>query len=53
MNGSEGGLVLYFRAGRKVKTIREDFPPAKEEGKKMLSYLSQPVSRGLGNPDRL
>jgi hypothetical protein len=29
----EGGLVLYFRAGREVKAIREDFPPGKEEGK--------------------
>lgn len=29
----EGGLVLYFRAGRGVKAIREDCPPALEEGK--------------------
>ena len=36
MNGSEGGWILYFRAGREVKAIREDCPPGKEEGKKAL-----------------
>lgn len=48
----EGGLVLYFRAGREVKAIREDCPPGKEEGKRCC-HLSRPVSRGVGNPDRL
>ncbi|CAH1452044.1 unnamed protein product [Lactuca virosa] len=52
MNGLEGGWILYFRAGREVKTIREDCPPGKEDGKKVLSS-TRPVSRGVGNPDRL
>nr|GFC07541.1 hypothetical protein Ccrd_025652 [Tanacetum cinerariifolium] len=51
-NGSEGGWILYFRAGREVKAIREDCPPGKEEGKRRC-HLSRPVSRGVGNPDRL
>ncbi|KAK8975212.1 hypothetical protein V6N11_058257 [Hibiscus sabdariffa] len=37
MNGSEGGAGFYFRAGREVKAIREDFPPGKEERKKALN----------------
>nr|GMD82668.1 hypothetical protein HannXRQ_Chr08g0236041 [Ipomoea batatas] len=40
MNGLEGGLVLYFRAGQEVKAIREDCPPSKEDGKKVLSSIS-------------
>ncbi|KAK8509859.1 hypothetical protein V6N12_001931 [Hibiscus sabdariffa] len=40
MNGSEGGAGFYFRAGREVKAIREDFPPGKEERKKALSSIS-------------
>nr|GEZ70800.1 hypothetical protein [Tanacetum cinerariifolium] len=39
-NGSEGGWIFYFRVGREVKTIREDCPPGKEEGKKALSSIS-------------
>ncbi|GMI95825.1 hypothetical protein HRI_005080300 [Hibiscus trionum] len=53
MNGSEGGAGFYFRAGREVKAIREDFPPGKEERKKALSSISTSFSRGVGNPDRL
>ncbi|KAK1419456.1 hypothetical protein QVD17_28624 [Tagetes erecta] len=45
MNGSEGGWILYFRAGREVKAIREDCPPAKEEGKKALSSISTSFPR--------
>ena len=41
----EGGLVLYFRAGREVKAIREDCPPGKEEGKKVLSSISTSFPR--------
>jgi hypothetical protein len=57
MNGSEGGWVpgrnAFFHF-REVKGIREDCPPAKEEGKKALSSISTSlVSRGVGNPDRL
>lgn len=44
MNGSEGGS-LYFRAGREVKAIREDCPPGKEEGKKVLSSISTSFPR--------
>ncbi|KAI3758088.1 hypothetical protein L6452_05636 [Arctium lappa] len=29
MNGSEGGWIFYFRAGREVKAIREDCPPGR------------------------
>lgn len=43
MNGSERGLVLYFRAG--VKAIREDCPTGKEEGKKVLSSISTSFPR--------
>nr|GEY04354.1 hypothetical protein CTI12_AA549300 [Tanacetum cinerariifolium] len=39
-NGSERGCILYFRAGREVKAIREDCPLGKEEGKKALSFIS-------------
>ncbi|GKF17439.1 hypothetical protein Tco_0062357, partial [Tanacetum coccineum] len=39
-NGSEGGWILYFWAGQKVKAEREDCPPGKEEGKKALSSIS-------------
>ncbi|GJR20903.1 hypothetical protein Tco_0574377 [Tanacetum coccineum] len=46
-NGSEGGWILYFRAGREVKAIREDCPPGKEEGKKALSSISTSFPRGL------
>ena len=45
MNGSEGGWILYFRAGREVKARREDRPPGKEEGKKVLSSISTSFSR--------
>lgn len=45
MNGSEGGWILYFRAGREVKAIREDCPPGKEEGKKALSSISTSFPR--------
>ncbi|KAL3534669.1 hypothetical protein ACH5RR_003130 [Cinchona calisaya] len=38
----EEGLVLYFRAGREVKAIREDCPPGKEEGKRCC-HLSRPI----------
>lgn len=44
-NGSEGGWILYFRAGREVKAIREDCPPGKEEGKKALSSISTSFPR--------
>jgi hypothetical protein len=49
------GAGFYFRAGREVKAIREDCPPGKgkEERKKRRCHLSRPVSRGVGNPDRL
>ncbi|KAH0686009.1 hypothetical protein KY285_016551 [Solanum tuberosum] len=43
MNGSERGLVLYFRAG--VKAIREDCPTGKEEGKRGVYSTHSPVSR--------
>lgn len=46
MNGSEG---FYFWAGQEVKTIREDCPPGKEEGKKVLSSIAFPEVL----PDRL
>lgn len=36
---------LYFRAGREVKAIREDCPPGKEEGKKVLSSISTSFPR--------
>ncbi|CAI9288000.1 unnamed protein product [Lactuca saligna] len=45
MNGSEGGWILYFRAGREVKAIREDCPPGKEEGKKALPSISTSFPR--------
>lgn len=44
MNGSEGA-GFYFRAGQEVKTIREDCPPGKEEGKKVLSSISTSFPR--------
>lgn len=45
MNGSEGDWVLYFRAGREVKAIRDSCPPGKEEGKKVLSSISTSFPR--------
>lgn len=36
------GAGFYFRAGQEVKTIREDCPPGKEEGKKVLSSIAFP-----------
>ncbi|RWR97959.1 hypothetical protein CKAN_02743500 [Cinnamomum micranthum f. kanehirae] len=39
------GAGLYFRAGREVKARREDRPPGKEEGKKVLSSISTSFSR--------
>nr|GEX52264.1 DNA-dependent RNA polymerase, mitochondrial [Tanacetum cinerariifolium] len=44
-NGSKGGWILYFQAGREVKAIREDCPPGKEEGKKVLSSISTSFPR--------
>lgn len=51
-NRSEGGWVLYFRAGREVKAIREDGPPGKEgRGEKgAVIYLDLFPE---ANPDRL
>ncbi|GKB89011.1 hypothetical protein Tco_0961283 [Tanacetum coccineum] len=49
-NGSEGGWILYFRAGREVKAIREDCPPGKEEGKKALSSISTSFPSRLSSP---
>lgn len=39
------GAGFYFRAGREVKAIREDCPPGKEEGKKVLSSISTSFPR--------
>jgi hypothetical protein len=39
----KGGL--YFQAGREVKARREDRPPGKEEGKKVLSSISTSFPR--------
>lgn len=44
MNGSEVPS-LYFRDVRGVKAIREDCPPGKEEGKKVLSSISTSFPR--------
>nr|GEX31262.1 hypothetical protein [Tanacetum cinerariifolium] len=46
-NGSKGGWILYFWAGREVKAIRKDCPPGKEDEKKALSSISTSFSRGL------
>ena len=39
------GAGLYFRAGREAKAIREDCPPGKEEGKRVLSSISTSFPR--------
>jgi len=39
------GAGFYFRARQEVKTIREDCPTGKEEGKKVLSSISTSFPR--------